>query len=413
MTISQQIERAGRFRLFKGDVVIWTIYFFLCAISLIEVYSAASTLSYGTGAFWRPILSHALFIFMGILIVIVAHNIPSSWFKLYPFFFGGLALILLFGLLISGAVTNGARRWIELPGFSFQPSEMAKGAVVIGVAFILTFFQEENGASRKAFKWILLLTGVFCLLIVSENFSTAFILALVVVCQMFIGRVPLVQLGSLFGVVAVAGIIALAVIMNVPDSALENTKLHRLTTWKARIARFVKKDTKQLVAEDFDLDKEAQTAHSHIAVAQGGLFGKGPGNSIQRDFLSHAYSDFIYAIIFEEIGLIGGTFVALLYIVLLFRVEKIAGRCERNFPAFMALSLALLMVVQALINMAVAVGAMPITGQPLPLVSRGGTSMIFNSLYIGMILSVSRFAKRRVTPATAEARRATAAAHVE
>lgn len=398
MTISERFEKAGTSRVFKGDRTIWAIYFLLCAVSLVEVYSSASTLSYATGAFWSPVLSHGLFILAGILIVIVAQNIPSSWFKLYFIFMGSISFILLLVVLLSGTVTNGARRWFELPfiGMTFQPSEMAKGAVVIGVAFILSFTQTENGASRHAFNYILPLTVSFCFLIAPENLSTALILALVVAAQMFIGCVPVKQIGTLIGIIAVAAIVGVCALMGLPEKQIADVPgLHRFTSWKSRIEHFTDKDTKLIPPEQFDIDKEAQMAHARIAVASGGLVGKFPGNSEQRDFLSQAYSDFIYAIIIEETGLFGGICVAALYFWLLIRVERIAGRCERNFPAFMALGLALLLVFQAIVNMAVAVGAIPITGQPLPLISRGGTSMIFNSLYIGMILSVSRFAKRR------------------
>ena len=172
---------------------------------------------------------------------------------------------------------------------------------------------------------------------------------------------------------------------------------HRFDTWKSRINKFA--DKKQIAPEDVDLDKDAQIAHANIAIASSNVVGKGPGNSDERDFLSQAFSDFIYAIIIEEMGIEGAFFVAILYIILLFRTGRIAHRCENTFPAFLAMGLALLLVTQAIFNMCVAVGLAPVTGQPLPLVSKGGTSTIINCIYIGAILSISRSAKKTSEPA--------------
>lgn len=169
---------------------------------------------------------------------------------------------------------------------------------------------------------------------------------------------------------------------------------HRFDTWKSRIDKFL--NSKEVAPEDVDLDKDAQVAHANIAIASSNIIGKGPGNSVERDFLSQAFSDFIYAIIIEEMGMFGAFFVAMLYIILLFRTGRIANRCENNFPAFLAMGLAMLLVTQALFNMCVAVGLAPVTGQPLPLISKGGTSSIINCVYIGVILSVSRSAKKNI-----------------
>lgn len=381
---------------FKGDKTIWAIFFFLCAISLVEVYSAASMLTFRSGSFLTPIRNHATYLFIGLLVVIVTHNIPCRWFKFYPFLAGFIAAALLVALLIFGVATNGSRRWFDLFGISFQPSELAKGAVVTGVAFILSFMQTEKGADRHAFKYILWVTIPFCLLIVPENFSTAALLFLVVLMMMFVGRVPFIQIGQLLGVIAISAAAFIFFLMATPADKLEQLPvLHRMTTWKARLERFTSHKDKVLAPKDFDIDRDAQVAHANIAIATSNIVGKFPGNSVERDFLSQAFSDFIYAIIIEETGLVGGAFVVLLYIVLMFRASRIANRCERNFPAFLVLGLSLLLVTQALINMAVAVGAIPVTGQPLPLISKGGSSTIINCIYIGMILSVSRFAKRR------------------
>ena len=177
------------------------------------------------------------------------------------------------------------------------------------------------------------------------------------------------------------------------DTSLFSKLFHRADTWKARINKFL--DNKYVAPKDYDLDKDGQVGHANIAIASSNIVGKGPGNSNERDFLSQAFSDFIYAIIIEEMGIIGAVFVAFLYIVILMRAGKIASRCENSFPAFLAMGIAFLLVTQALFNMAVAVGLAPVTGQPLPLISKGGTSTIINCIYIGMLLSISRFAKKR------------------
>jgi cell division protein FtsW len=169
--------------------------------------------------------------------------------------------------------------------------------------------------------------------------------------------------------------------------------LHRFGTWKARIDKHL--NSEEVTPENYDLDKDAQVAHANIAIVGSNIIGKGPGKSVERDFLPQAFSDFIYVIIIEELGIVGAAFVTLLYIVLLYRAARIASRCENNFPAFLVMGLALMLVIQATFNMMVAVGLAPVTGQPLPLISRGGTSTIINCAYIGMILSISRSAKKR------------------
>ena len=249
-----------------------------------------------------------------------------------------------------------------------------------------------------------------------ENLSTAMLLCMVIFMMMIIGRVPGKILGKALGVVTLLILTIFTLVMVVgkdhekenanpnhieqiataeqkKDPSMFGSVFHRFDTWKGRIDRFIA--GKETSPEEFDLDKDAQIGHANIAIVSSNFIGKGPGNSVERDFLSQAFSDFIYAIIIEEMGIFGGFFVAMLYIILLFRTGRIANRCENNFPAFLAMGLALLLVTQALFNMCVAVGLAPVTGQPLPLVSKGGTSTIINCVYIGAILSVSRSAKKK------------------
>lgn len=402
--------------IFKGDKVIWMIFFFLCMISIIEVYSASSSLTYKTGNYMAPVIRHIGLLGLGLLTMICMLKVKCKFFKIVTPFMLGLSFILLLWVLVAGQSTNGASRWISLAGINFQPSEIAKGAVVLAVAQILSAMQTEHGAEKRAFKYILIVSGIFVALIGLENLSTAMLLCFTILCMMIIGRVPMRQIGKLVGTALIAICIVFASIMIVgkdkgdtakPENSLtekvvqdekEETGVvdklfHRADTWKARIDKWT--SSKTIASEDVDLDKDAQVAHANIAIASSNIAGNGPGNSVERDFLSQAYSDFIYAIIIEEMGIEGAIFVALLYIFLLFRAGRIANRCENNFPAFLCMGLAILLVIQALFNMLVAVGLAPVTGQPLPLISRGGTSTVINCLYLGIILSISRTAKKK------------------
>ncbi len=402
--------------IFKGDKVIWMVFFFLCIISIIEVYSASSQLTYKGGNYVAPVLKHISILVVGIFFMVVTLNIKCKYFRIALPLMLGISFVALISVYIVGQVTNGAHRWVPIMGIQFQPSELAKGTIVLAVAQILSAMQTDKGADKQAFRYILTVCLFFIPLIMLENLSTAALLCLVVFMMMLIGRVPARQLGKLLGVTALimSGVFAMVMIFGTDrqrektvsdvdmartvaekqkDESIVGKVFHRFDTWKARIDDFIY--NKPLKAEDVDLDKDGQWAHANIAIASSNITGKGPGNSEECDFLSQAFSDFIYAIIIEETGIFGAVFVAMLYIILLFRTGRIANRCENNFPAFLAMGLALLLVTQALFNMCVAVGLAPVTGQPLPLISKGGTSTIINCVYIGAILSISRSAKRR------------------
>lgn len=381
--------------IFKGDKVIWIIFLFLCLISVVEVFSAASTLTYKSGDHWGPITQHSVILMVGAVIVVLVHNIPCKYFSVLPFFLLPLSCILLLFVMGMGIITgdrvNGAARWMTFFGIQFQPSELAKMAVIIVTAFILSKFQEEEGANPKAFKYIMWIIGIVFILIAPENGSTAALLAGVVFLMMLIGRVPWKQLGRLVGIVGLGLGLLVTVIVVIPPSVYENIPgTHRFSTWQSRIKGFVE-DKGAVPAAKFDIDKDAQIAHANIAIATSNVIGKMPGNSVQRDFLSQAFSDFIFAIVIEELGLLGGAFIVMLYLWLLIRAGRIAKRSDKHFPAFLVMGIALLLVSQAMLNMMVAVGLFPVTGQPLPLISKGGTSTLINCAYIGMILSVSRY----------------------
>lgn len=403
--------------IFKGDKVIWMVFFFLCMISIVEVFSASSNLTYKSNNFILPIIKHSGTIIFGVVVAIITLNIPCRYFKLLTPMALAISFITLLWVLVAGQNINGAQRVIEIPGFTFQPSEIAKGSLILAVAQILSAMQHEHGADRNAFKYIMFLTLPMAFLIMVENLSTALLLCSVIFLMMFIGRVPYRQLGWLMAIAGALVVLALSFIMLVGSNNAdvttkeateqiaqkEETKkkegaieslFHRADTWKGRILKFSNKE--EIAPEDYDLDKDAQVAHANIAIVSSNIIGKGPGNSVERDFLAQAFSDFIYAIVIEEMGILGAAFVVLLYVILMFRAARIASRCENNFPAFLIMGLALLFVVQASFNMMVAVGIVPVTGQPLPLISKGGTSTIINCAYIGAMLSVSRSAKLRM-----------------
>ena len=401
----------------KGDGIIWMVFFFLCIISIIEVFSASSTLTFKSGSYFGPVLRHTGLLMIGVVFMVATMNIKCKYFKIVTPFALFLSLFMLIAVLAVGQSTNGAQRWIGLFGIQFQPSELAKGALILAEAQILSAMQTETGADRRAFKYICWLSLPFVLLIAMENLSTAMLLCITIFIMMFIGRVPKSQLNRTIGVVVLLAALGIGAIMLMgsneakakePEGKMAMTEqvetqekksglskiFHRADTWKARIDKFLSNE--EIAPADYDLDKDGQVAHANIAIASSNIVGKGPGNSVERDFLSQAFSDFIYAIIIEEMGIWGAFFVCLLYVILLFRTATIANRCSNAFPALLIMGIALLLVTQAFFNMMVAVGLAPVTGQPLPLISRGGTSTIMNCVYIGIILSVSYTAKKRV-----------------
>lgn len=381
-------------RVFHGDKVVWVVFMLLLLVSVVEVFSAASMLTYGKPNYWGPIREHSTNLLLGCIVVYAAHLIPYRFYKAVPLVLVPVSVGMLIWVLVKGAVTNGAARWIDLGFITIQPSELAKVGVIIGTALILSRLQTENGAKENAMKWVLWMTGIVCALIVSENLSTAVLLFGVVFLMMYVGRIPMKQLGKLVLVLSVA-VALFASLLLLPYKTLESIPgLDRLTTWKARFERFFEASDPVPAAQFKITDENFQETHATMAIASSKVIGRGPGNSVERDYLPQAYSDFIFAIIIEELGLLGGAFVVLLYIILLVRAAKIAQKCRSYFPAFLVMGCALMLVAQATINMMVAVGLFPVTGQPLPLISRGGTSTIINCGYIGMILSVSYYTEK-------------------
>lgn len=369
----------------QGDKVIWTVVLLLSIFSLLAVYSSTGTLAYryqgGNTEYYM--LKHFIILFLGLFLMYLAHKVKYIYYS--PVFKVALivAIPLLFITLFYGLNLNEAKRVLPLPfGLTFQTSDLAKLTLIMYLARLLTQKQNNIKDFKSAFVPIMLPVLLVVFLILPANLSTAAMLFATSVVLMFIGRVNMKYILSLMGIGVVALTIFVLVLMQLPDD-----RQGRLWTWKNRIENFVNGS-----------GDNYQTEQAQIAIASGGLFGKLPGNSTQRNFLPHPYSDFIFAIIVEEYGLVGGSFVVLLYLILLFRAVVIVTKIPQTFGAFLSIGVAFSLVFQAMINMGVAVGLLPVTGQPLPLVSMGGTSIWFTSLSLGIILSVSKeIAKKQLT----------------
>ncbi len=365
----------------KGDKVIWAVVIILSIFSILAVYSSTGTLAYKyqSGNTEYYMIKHMLILFFGFVLIYLAHLIKYVYYSRIFQFALYIAVPLLILTLIIGLNLNEARRELQLPfNLTFQTSDFAKLTLIMYLARLLSKKQDQIKDFKSAFIPIMLPILIVCGLILPANFSTAALLFTTSLVLMFIGRVNLKYIFSLIGIGVAAILIMLILTRVYPDI------LPRSNTWGSRLNTFFSGDKIQ------DRDKVYQVEQSKIAIASGKLFGKGPGNSNQRNFLPHPYSDFIFAIILEEYGLAGGTFIVLLYLILFFRAVKIVTKIPRKFGAFLTIGVSFSLVFQAMINMGVAVNLLPVTGQTLPLVSMGGTSIWFTSLAIGIILSVSK-----------------------
>ena len=367
---------------FKGDSVIWGVIFTLSIFSLLAVYSSTGTLAYkyqeGNTAYY--IIKHFVLLVVGIGIIFITHLIPYKYYSRLSQLFLYLSIFLLAITLIMGTSLNEASRWLTLPGlgFTIQTSDFAKLSLIMYVARVLSLKQKKIDDFNGVFVSLILPVVIVCALIMPANLSTAAILFAVSFLIMFIGRVKVSKGRCLLLGISFVGLLIVAVVIG--GIVLSGTNTGRIGTWQKRIESFVSGDS----------EDNYQVEQSKIAIATGGLLGKGPGNSTQRNFLPHPYSDFIYAIIIEEYGFIGGAVVLVLYLFLLYRAGVIVRKSRRTFGAFLAIGLTLSLVFQAMINMGVAVHLFPVTGQTLPLVSMGGSSILFTGVAFGVILSVSR-----------------------
>jgi cell division protein FtsW len=378
------------YKYIKGDKVIWTIVVLLSLLSVLVVYSSVVALAYrykggDTGSY---LFKHVFIVASGIMLMYFVHKIKYTFFSRLSQIAVYISAPLLLYTLVKGVSAGEANRWLLIPGTSltFQTSDFAKLALISYVARVLSKKQDIVKDFKQTFLPVVIPVIIICALIFPANFSTAALLFLTCFVLMFVGRINIKHLLLLVGAGAVFGALILMLIFKFP------TILKRGETWKARIENFSKGDS----------ESNFQAEQAKIAIATGGIVGKGPGNSMQRNFLPQASSDFIFAIVIEEWGLITAVFIVFLYAVLLFRGVKIANQSEKPFGSLLAIGLSFSLVLQAMINMAVAVNLFPVTGQPLPLVSMGGTSIWFTSIAVGMILSVSKEMESKNNASTEE-----------
>ena len=383
-------------KILKGDRYIWGAFIGLCVASILAMFSASGTLTYNSDDIYAPIIKHVTFLFCSAAVVFVVHHIHYKYLRLLGFPLFIVSSLMLIYTLFFGEKVNDAARWMEIAGIPIQPSELAKLGVIITTSYFLAKGQVERGVSNDALKKILIIIITSCLLIFTENFSTAALIGLVAYCMMIIGGVSFNKLGILLAVVVlfVGSILLTAKVLDdkYPDSRnFFMTAMHRANMWNGRIANFFDGNDIPEYEKETN-DQNFQEHHAFMAIANSKGIGLGIGNSLERDSLPQAYSDFIYAIILEEWGILGGLGVMALYLSILYRAYQNTRKCTQAFPAFLMMGIAMLIVFQAIINMMVATGVMPVTGQPLPLISRGGTSIVITGIYFGILLSISRYA---------------------
>ena len=361
----------------RGDRVIWAIVAVLSMISILTIYSASSSLAFqkNGGNTEYYLLKQMLILGVGLTIVYVFHIIHYKRFNLWAPYMLAVTVPLLVLTLAVGTEYNDAQRWLEVPGLglTFQTSDLAKIALITYIARSITAKQDYISDFQSAFLPIIMPVILVCLLIAPSNLSTALVIFATCIVMMFVGRVApkYIFLMMFCGLVAFSGLIVVG--QAFPDKV-------RVNTWTSRLRSFVT-----------DSEEADQTKIAKMAIANGGMLGTGPGNSVQKNFLPNAFSDYLYAVIIEEYGLFGGFLILGLYILLFLRVVRLVTKSPKTFPAMLVMGLTLMLVVQALANMAVSVHLVPVTGLPLPMLSMGGTSLLFSCVSLGMILSVSKF----------------------
>jgi cell division protein FtsW len=380
------MEKGWLTKTFKGDRTLWALVALFMVYSLLAVYSSSASLAFfkyggNTTYFLR---TQFFMLFLSLIIIVIVHYLP---YRIYSslagvLLIGGVGLLVL--TFVFGSRVNEATRWLEIPGtgFRLQTSDIAKVTLVIYLARSLAKYHDELNNFMVVSKYFMVPVAIVCGLIMPENLSTALMIFGISMILLFIGRVPLRFLFA-YAAIAVAGVVLCALLLSVLSEK------NRVEVWKNRIENFV--------SGKADEDGDYQSNQAKVAISTGGLFGKAPGGSTQRNILPQSNSDFIFAIIIEEYGLLFGAFPLILaYMILLFRGIAIAKKCETAFPAFLVLGLIIMIVVQAMINMLVAVGLLPVTGQTLPMISWGRTSVLVMSFSIGAVLSVSRVINARI-----------------
>ena len=361
--------------------MIWAIVALLAIFSFLPVYSAASNLAYtyGDGQTFSYLIKHFVHLFLGFSIIYGIHRIPYRYFKGLSMVMYPVVLILLLVTLLQGTTIDGANasRWIRVPfvGFTFQPSTLAALVLMVFVARYLSKVFDQEITFKSSLLPLWLPVFAVLILILPANFSTTAIIFTMLLVLAFLGGYPLKYIGAIVG----TGLLVLAFFVLVAK-AFPDAMPNRVDTWTSRIVNFM---------DDRDTEEDYQIEKAKIAIATGSIYGLGPGKSVQKNFLPQSSSDFIFAIIIEEYGLLGGLFLLILYLLLLFRIVVVAQKAENVFAKLLTVGVGLPIIFQALINMGVAVELFPVTGQTLPLISSGGTSIWVTCLAIGIILSVS------------------------
>jgi len=383
----------------KGDKVIWAIVVLLAMVSLLVVYSSTGSLAYKMykGNTEVYLFKQVAFIVIGLMIIYFAHRVNYTIYSKVSLILFLLVIPLLVYTLLFGVRLNEGSRWIRLPiiNLTFQTSDLARLALFMYISRLLSKKQDVIKDFKKGFLPVIIPVGIICILIAPANLSTALLVGATSLMLMFIGRVSMKHLLLVIGVAMIPVlllIMAAAFQHSSNDTSRVKTEhksrlLGRVSTWVNRVENFMYGGSIKDAADDED---NYQVNQAKIAISKGGIVGMGPGNSETRNFLPHPYSDFIYAIIIEEYGLIGGALIIFVYLLFLFRCIRLFRRCPYAFGAFLALGLSFTLVIQAIANMAVNVNLVPVTGVTLPLVSMGGSSFLFTCLSIGIILSVAR-----------------------
>ncbi|NUO01726.1 MAG: FtsW/RodA/SpoVE family cell cycle protein [Saprospiraceae bacterium] len=361
----------------RGDRVIWAIIALISIFSILAVYSSTGTLAYrerggNTEAF---LFKHLVILGVGLLLTYVCHLLHYMKYSRWAPMLLLLAIPMLFYTITMGAEINEGKRWVMIPyvGITFQTSDFAKLALIIYVARAISTKQDYIKDFNSAFLPIIVPILLICGLIAPANLSTALLLFMTCIGMMFIGRVSVRYIILLL----LLGLVVFAILIFI-GQAFPN--LVRVDTWTSRVSEFM-----------YDSDGGYQSMQAKIAIANGEWFGLGPGNSIQRNYLPSPYSDFIYSIICEEWGVFGGGIVILLYVLFFFRITRLVTKSPKAFGAILAMGLGIMLVMQALVNIAVAVNLVPVTGVTLPMISMGGTSLMFTCIAFGIILSVSKY----------------------
>ena len=385
----------------QGDKVVWIIFALLFIISMVEMFSASSMLVHwsSSSSIHRPILRHAMFFAIGFMGLMIVQMIDFKWIRLLGY--AGLALswVLLIFTMFMGTEQAGAARWIEIGGFQFQPSEVAKLSLIIVIADQIERLQNEE-KQNKYFWYVIGVIVITCGMIFTENFSTAAILFVITMTMMWIGEINWKKLGVVVAGVVGAVMFILFVAWMIPEDVYHEYNnpvvkvFERAYTWVARIENFIG-GSEETVSKFKVTDENYQENHAQMAVARGGFLPHGPGTSVERNYLPEAFSDFIFAIIVEELGFFMGVFVMFLYLWLLFRAGRVARQSDSLFCAILVIGVTMLIVLQAFIHIGVSVHLGPVTGQPLPLISRGGTSILVNCVYFGLIISVTKYIQQQ------------------